>query len=331
MLTWFLLIIGFAIIAIAMIDVIWSTISTNGGGPIAMRLSAICWKVARIIFKRFHYHRILEFNTVVILILTFLVWVLPMWFGWTVIFSASEAIVIHQSSGEAANLADRVYFSGMVFLTLGSGDFVASKSGWRILTTVAALNGLVVITLTITYLISIISAAIDKRKLAVAIKALGQTGVESIVNGWDGHGFSALEDQLQDLSTMLMTHAERHLAYPILQYFHPTDHEAALPPALAVLDDIGTILSECVKPEARPPRATIQSVRRAIDIYIRRVQLQHITDVEEPPPTPDFDGLRASGIPVRDDEECHQAFEHRSDVRCTLFGLVEAEGWQWPH
>ena len=330
MLSWVLIIGGLIIVAIVLLDVLWSTISTNGGGPMTMAVTIGCWKVARGLFLRLEYHRILMTNAAVILVLTFLAWVVPMWLGWTMVFSAVDEAVIHQMTGEPAGLADRAYFSAMVFLTLGTGDLVADAGGWRLLSTVAALNGLVVITLTITYLISVLAAVMEKRRLALLINAMGTTASDIVTNGWDGEDFDVLEDQLYDIAARLTLHAERHLAYPVLQYFHPRDDNAALPPALARLDDTTTLLSRCVEENARPNEATLQILRGAIDVYLDRVQLAHLSEVKTHPPTPDIDALDVSGVPVCEYRICREAFASRTDRRTTLCGLLQAEGWSWP-
>lgn len=321
---------GLLIIGVMLIEVLWSTISTKGGGPISMNVAVGLWKLARLLFKRFGYHRLLETNAVVILVVTFLVWVIPMWLGWTMVFSSAEEIVIYQLSEEPAALADRAYFAGMVFLTLGTGDVMATGATWRLLSLLASLNGLVVITLTITYLVSVLSSVIRKRQLAIEISGLGSSAREILENGWDGTGFEALEDQLQSIASQLIIHAEQHLAYPVLQYFHSRDRQAALALALARLDDATTLMSHCVQPEFRPNKTTLRSLRRAIDVYIRRVQLEHITSVDKPPPIPDVEPMRRLEMPMSSFQDCREAFASRTDLRTTLLGLVEAEGWEWP-
>ncbi len=330
MLYWIFLIAGFALITLAMVDMIWSTISINGGGPIASKISVVCWKISRVLFSRFQSHKILQLTTVVVLILTFLGWVVPKWIGWTLIFTAGEEVVVHQVTGEPAGLRDRAYFSGMVYLTLGSGDLVATSPGWRLWTIAASLSGLVTITLAISYLVSVISAAIEKRHLASLIWVAGKSPEQVVLNGWDGKSFEILDDRLYELGQVLMLHSERHLAYPVLQYFHPGDPRAALPPGLAILEDTTIILSECVDEEIRPSETTLRLLRQAIDLYVDRVQLQHISAVDEAPMPPELSELEEAGIPVSTPEEVRESFRGHSERRRLLWGLVIAEGWHWP-
>ena len=327
---WLTLIAGFALIAVAIADVIWSTVSINGGGPISNKVSVVCWKVSRAIFVRTSSHWFLEWTTVAILVLTFLAWVVPMWLGWTLIFSAGEEVVIHQLSEEPAGLLDRAYFAGMVYLTLGTGDLMAASEGWRMWSMVASFTGIVTITLTISYLVSVVSAAIEKRHLASLIWVAGKSPEQVVINGWDGERFSILDDRLYELGQRLMLHSERHLAYPVLQYFHPRDPRAALPPGLAILEDAAIILGECVGEEARPSSTTLRLLRQAIDLYVDRVQLEHISKVDEAPQPPELSELREAGIPVREPDEVPSIFEPHTERRQLLWGLVIAEGWHWP-
>lgn len=215
-------------------------------------------------------------------------------------------------------------------MTLGTGDLVADGPGWRLASMLASFNGLVIISLTITYLVSVISAVIEKRKLALMIDALGESAVDIVDNGWDGTGFAPLEAQLGQISGDLMEHAERHLAYPVLQYFHPTDERAALPRSLAKLEDALTLVNECVDEQVRPNTMTMKMLRNAIELYCRRIQTVHLADIDEPPPAPDVQRLQREGIPVCEEEGCTQACMGRSEQRKMLARLVMSEGWEWP-
>lgn len=327
---WIVLLAGLLLVAVATVDMLWSTISINGGGPIANSVAVAFWKSSRFVYVRTSSHRVLEFATVVILVATFFAWVVLKWVGWTLVFSAGDAVVIHESAQEQAGFFDRAYFSGMVYLTLGTGDFVATSVGWRLWTIAASLSGLVTITLTISYLVSVVSVAVEKRHLASLIWGAGRSSDHLVVNGWDGESFSILDDRLNELGHKLMRHSECHLAYPVLQYYHPTDPRAALPPGLAVLEDTMIIMEHCVHEEYRPSQTTLRLLRQAIDLYVDRVELQHISRVDEAPKEPHLNGLRRAGIPICDREECRQHFADHAERRRLLWGLIVAEGWHWP-
>jgi len=113
------------------------------------------------------------------------------------------------------------YFTGFLVVTLGTGDFVASTSWWRVLTDVAAFSGLFLVTLAITYLTSVVSAVVARRTLAIHVNALGGSATDILARGWDGERFSpGFTQHLVMLTDKLTMSAEQHLAYPVLHYFH---------------------------------------------------------------------------------------------------------------
>lgn len=320
---------GLLIVAIVMIDVFWSTLSTNGAGPISDEVTSLIWRIFRMIHRRRQSHNLLKLSSVIILVMVFGMWILLLWTGWTVIFISSADAVLVQETQEPAAIRERIYFVGMTLFTLGTGDLVAGGSGWRLMMSIAAFNGLLFTTLVITYLLPVVSAAVDRRQLALSIWGLGESAEQILVNGWNDGSFQQLEDQLHAISMLLLLHAERHLAYPVLQYFHASDPRADLSPRIATLDDATSLLEFCVSPDARLTPSSVRSMRQALDCYFRRVAKQHIYRADEPPPLPDFDRLRKAEIPLCDDETMRAGFLQNEDRRRLSYGLLRGDAWHW--
>lgn len=327
---WVLSIGGLALVLIPLVDVLRSVLSTRGGGPLTTLVTVGCWKGSRLHFRLTRNRSILEANGLITLIMIFAMWVVPMWLGWTAVFSAADGVIFHQLTGEEATGWDRAYFAGMVFLTLGTGDMLAEGAGWRLVSVLASFNGLVIITLTITYLLSVIAAEIDKRKLAMRVNSLGESPVEIVENGWTGDDFESLEEQLVDVSADLMHQAERHVAYPLLQYFYSANKQVSLSRSLAKLEDTLTLLRDCVDESVRPDALRLQMLCDALQAYCDRIESAHLTPVENPPPLPDVSTLREQGIVACDDGAVAQAFERRESRRRILGQLLESNGWCWP-
>ncbi len=153
-------------------------------------------------------------------------WIALLWLGWWLLFTAHPASIVHSSTGAVASATERVYFIGFTLFTLGNGDFVPTGR------TLAGGDGAglierpLFVTLSITYLTPVLSATMDKRQLAAVIHDLGVTPTEIVANSWDGEGFDDLMSQLSlSIGPKLHLHAERHLAYPVLHYFHSRDPE----------------------------------------------------------------------------------------------------------
>jgi hypothetical protein len=129
-----------------------------------------------------------------VLIATVLTWVLGLWAGWSLVFGGSGSIV-EATSRRPAGASDVVYYAGFTIFTLGTGDFVAADPGWRITTAIASFSGLFLITLAITYLISIVSALVNRRALAVQILGLGTSPGDIVANGWSSDRFGNMFQQ----------------------------------------------------------------------------------------------------------------------------------------
>jgi hypothetical protein len=280
------------------------------------------------VHRRVGSHRLLEASGPVIVVAIVVVWIALLWAGWLLIFIASPQAVVDATTHAPAGFADRVYYVGFTLFTLGVGDFAGGAPVWRVLTAVASINGLFAITLAITYLLPIVSAATAKRQLALLIHSLGDTAADIVANGWNGEDFSGLADQLRNITPLLLLHSERHLAYPVLHYFHSSDPKASLAPRILALDDAVSLLSDCVDDTQRPDPAVLRAMRHALDVLNERIQHRFVAQAGEAPAVPDLEALRSAGVTLADSVRCRRAFDERASRRKWLLGFVQGDGWQ---
>lgn len=259
-----------------------------------------------------------------------LLWIGLLWAGWTLLFLSGDRGVIDSSTGAAANTAQVVYYVAFTIFTLGVGDFVPGGDGWRLLTAVATFSGLFLDTLTITYLVSVVSAVVQRRALALQAHALGSTAGTIVARGWNGETFSpAFLQQLITLIGHLATTAEQHLAYPVLRYFHTADRYRAASLVVAALDDAMLVMSAAVAPSARLDDSAVRPVREVISRYVQTATLAGVVTDVDPPPAPDLSPLTAAGVPVVSDTALGAAALEQAERRQALRRLVEADGWSW--
>lgn len=325
-----LLLAGLVVVVAAVLDAVVTTLAAgSGGGPITTRLAGLTWRALRAT-ARGPLRGLLRFGGVVVLLTTVLTWVVLLWFGWTVVFTSAEAAVLGSTSGEPASTAARVYYAGFVVFTLGVGDFVPGGALWQVLTAVASFVGLFIVTLSITYLVSVVSAAVSRRALAREITLYGVTGEQFVRAHWDGEQLSPqLPSTTQTLTSQLLAVTQQHLAYPVLHHFHAGDHRSAAPRALAALDDALVILSAALPPAHRPGPDTLLRMRQALEHYAETVG-GSADPPDDPPPLPPVDLLRRAGIPIVPNEEfAAAAAEHRAR-RARVHQLVRADAWDWP-
>ena len=121
--------------------------------------------------------------------------------------------------------------------------------------------------------------------------------------------------------------AERHLTYPVLQYFHSGRERTSTALNVVALDEVVTLLRWGLAPSARPDRVTVEPLARAIGWYLETVQGAFVSDASEPLPPLDLDALRQRGIPTVDDDEFRSALEDQQRRRCQLARLLIDDGW----
>ncbi len=245
------------------------------------------------------------------------------------LFSADTHAVVDSQSGAPADLSARIYFTGYTLFTLGIGNYVPRGDVWEVLTAVASFNGLLVVTLAITYLVPVLSAVTHKRHLAALIDDLGATPTDILCRAWTGSRFEGLSSHFAQIAPILELYTQRHAAYPILHYFHSSTRRTATGPTLAALDEALLLLTAAVRPETRPAQSETKPLQIALAGLLRTLQRRYIPKSDEPPPAPELGPLRACGIPVVDEDEYQEAVEKHSARRRLLRALVENDGWTW--
>jgi hypothetical protein len=324
-----LLVLGVGIVVFVLVDVLWSTITLRGEGPILAFVSNTLWWVLLWIHRRKANHVLLSLAGIGTVTLVFSLWVLLFWMGWTLIFLADPGSVVDSLDGTPADLASTIYYTGYTLFTLGVGDFRPQGAVWQIVTPLATLTGFFLITLTIAYLIPLVSSAVEERGLAAYIQSLGGTSDGLLRQSWNGENFGLLEQHLMALLPMIHRNGQQHLQYPVLFYFHSRDPKTALTLRLAALDEALIILEYAVPREVRPDQATLHALRIAISRYLETIRIQFLDEEERlAPPSRGLDGLREAGIPVQP-ESLAEAEGGLRGRRSMLLAVVRHDGWEW--
>lgn len=319
---------GALLIVGALADALATTLVPGGGGGPLTRLlmRGLAGGLRRLPRPRRPW--LLSLTGPLVLLATFLAWNLLVWLGWWLVFSSTDGAVRDATTSAPASATGRAYFAGYVVFTLGIGDLVPGAGLWRLLTVLATFLGLALVTLAITYLVSVLSAAVSRRALALQVTAQGGTGPLLVERHWQD-GWSSLDQPLQQLTSQVLSVTEQHLAYPVLHAFASASPEASAPRAMAALDDALVLLTEAVVPDRRPARAVTDPLRVALEHYA-----QTVTGTGErtgdPPPAPDLALLRAAGVPLVEPAELARALARHAPRRARLAGLVRSGGSTWP-
>ena len=215
----------------------------------------------------------------VINLIVLLVWVLLLWIGMFLIFSSDPESIITKDK-EVASFIERLYFTGFVFSTLGTGDIQPNSNTFRLLTSIFSFLGFSFFTTSITYLLSVSSAFAYKRSFSQSIRNFGNTPDE-VWNNLFSYDPSFLIQHLAQFQNMMNCHAVNHQAYPVLNYFNSQKLANSLHLNLAILDEAISMYLHQIpdKPFVRE----IQPLRKAIDNYISQIKERHIRGDTEVP------------------------------------------------
>lgn len=318
---------GVALVVFTFMDALWTTLWPEGAaGPLTSRLSTLLWRTALWITGP-DQHRLLNLAGPLILFTTVVAWVVLVAAGWTMVFSAEAGALLEVSTREPADLIGRIYFVLYSVFTLGNGDYVPRGGVYQLATAGTVASGMFLITLSITYLLSVISAVADKRSFASYVSGFGQSPEEIVLTAWDGAGFKGIGPSLAQLTSSLGLLAEQHQAYPILHYYHPLTRGKASAVAIVNLDEALMIMEQAIPEQYRPRPAETRPARQSVTSYLETLASAFIAAADHPPSPPDLDELRQRDVPVVSDECFANVLEQHSDRRQMLLGLLANDGW----
>ncbi|GEM_PF-894193 len=138
------------------------------------------------------------------------------------------------------------YFSGITFLTIGYGDVVPVTAFTRAMAVIEGFSGIAILSLSITYLLTVYSALERKRTLALSFYHEARQGADVagfISNHFSRGKFHSLSETLRDSTRDLQELLESHIEHPIIHYFHPLEVYKGLPRALFVVLETVAILN----------------------------------------------------------------------------------------
>lgn len=138
------------------------------------------------------------------------------------------------------------YFSGITLTTVGYGDIIPVSTTMRIVALFEAALGVAVITISITYLLTVYGAL--ERKRAVALKFYHQARQGADISGFISSHFArgrfhSLTESLREATHHLQELLESHLEHPVIHYFHPVEVYKGMPRALFVVLETVAILN----------------------------------------------------------------------------------------
>ncbi|GAB3670245.1 potassium channel family protein [Halopiger thermotolerans] len=321
--------LGVVLLAVTVVDLLWTTLWVEGGaGPLTSRVMAWTWRLVRWVGSQ--NDRILSLSGPLVLVFQLSAWIAFLWIGWTFLFASARGALIDTLGTRAIGWSELLYFTGYTIFTLGNGDFVPRGDLWQLITTLATATGMLFITLSVTYVLSVLGAVTQKRSFASSVSALGSRGSEIVRTSWNGTAFQGVDVTVRALASQLETLTANHKAYPILHYFHSKQATQAPTRSIALFDDALTLYRFGVPERARPSALVVTNARSSVESYILTLERAFIEPASDRPPDPDLERLRDADIPTVPDREFEAAVAGLDERRRTLLALVESDVREWP-
>ena len=243
---WLSQIAGGALVALTLADVFLTVLHTRGdAGVLSTRLNHMLWLAIRELSRLAGRQRMAmrAYAGPLALTLTVALWVTLVTVGFALIAWPHLGSDIRSTLGPTpTDFFTAAYYSGMALTTLGLGDFMPHTVGTRATLLVEALLGFSMVTLSLTYFLSIYNALIRRNAFAAELHYMSaRTGdaAELLVRigssgRFDGDSRSDLATVARELLTLLQTHH----AFPVIHLFVQPD--IAMAPARVALLSLDT-------------------------------------------------------------------------------------------
>jgi hypothetical protein len=322
-------ILGAVIILLVVTDLVLTTFAPTGSGIFTDKLRRWMWSLFLKISGRNGSSKILNYAGPLTVVAWLFGWLILLWLGNSLLFISDQESVVAASNLRNTTWQEKMYFTTYTLSTLGSGEFIPYKTHWQFYSGFISFSGFIIVTIAITYLYSVVTNDIKRRKVSLQIYHTGGTPQEILLRFWNGNGFDRLKDDLSTLAEQILEVAQNHKAYPVLHNFHSTHRPQSLVINIACLDEALTLLLLYKPKGVEPTLPKLYSLRSAITFYLQTLQNAFITPSEEEPPAPDMRALLANGLPLQGkpfDELTNDSLQLRRRLLC---GLLLSQGWDW--
>ncbi|WP_161878426.1 ion channel [Alkalibacterium sp. MB6] len=322
--------LGALLTLLVLIDILWTTLWIDGGaGPVSSTVAKLSWVTTRKL-SRVH-KKIFGIVGPITLMLTLMSWVFLLWIGVALFFSGNPYSISHQSSEGPAVWYEFLYFSGYTIFTLGLGDYSPQAGFWQVMTAFVSGVGMLHLTLSASYVISIISAIVQKRALSRTISGIGKTSSDFLQCVWNGEDFHQLDIMLNDMSSTITQLNQQNHAFPLLNYYYTDMPEKSSAVTIAVLDEALTLIDFGLKDKRLINTTIMAAAQSSIGTYLDTVTDEYGYESEELPPIPNITHLKELDVPIVSEDEFKEKLKSISKRRRQLLGVVISEEQEWPN
>jgi hypothetical protein len=250
--------LGAVLLMLVAYDVYATILHARGrSGPIGETLNRLLWRLARSLafrFSRLHRHKLLNIIGPLLLPSLIVVYILMLLTGFALIYypRVPAQFTVQTTVANTPGWSEALYFSGTTLTTLGYGDIAPHSALMRSVALLESACGLALISLSITYLITVYGALEHKRAVALSFYHQAEEGAN--VAGFIAHHFVrgkfyGLETVLHQAARDIQALLESHVEHPVIHYFHPLEVYKSLPRVMFLALETCAVIRSCLDEE----------------------------------------------------------------------------------
>jgi hypothetical protein len=312
---------GVCVLSITFFDFFYTTLSFSGAAFLTKAAASFAQSLVRGWVAMFG-RKFFRLSGLMVNLSVLLTWILLIWAGLFLVFSyAPEAIV--NNNGKVASAVERLYFTGYVLSTLGLGDFQPVTPFFELLTSWFSFFGFLFFTTSMTYLISVSSAIVQKRTLSLSVRNLGGSPGE-LVNNLLRLDSSLRFQQFLSWQLMINRHTVGHQAYPVIGFCHTPARDSSVILNLTILDEaISRMLASTALAHMH---GELMPLRNAISSFLQYMESKYVRSKAVAVPEIIWEKSDGFGQGWAINQRLSSELNARRKI---LDGLLKNELWTW--
>jgi uncharacterized membrane protein YccC len=239
----FWLILGIIVLAVGLLDLFLTALGYDEAGFLATRLCQLMWHGLRTITRRMSRRgrpRVLRQVMGLQVMLSIATWLVCVIVGFAFIYYSQMQGPNFQYAGQdlGAGMFSAIYFSAAQLATVGTSQISPQTNVLRILTILETLSGVVLITLSLSFLLGVYQVIRDLRTLcANFLTAEADTGdvMASLAPYFPQGEPAGLDDRLRAISDSFWSYSEGLRLHRIAYYFQSGRDQFSLPYTLHMM------------------------------------------------------------------------------------------------
>ncbi|WP_417691672.1 hypothetical protein [Roseibium sp.] len=162
--------LGCLILVVITYDFAFTTISANKTGPVSLGVAEGIWRVLSLFSKLPGQSLNPRLTGPLIMCGVAFVWIAMTSIGWLLVFKSVDGALVTKATGVQASWAQTYAFVGNALSTAGASNVQPSDTLWDNLAALTAVNGMIELTLSVTFVLNITQTVVSGRGFLALIQ-----------------------------------------------------------------------------------------------------------------------------------------------------------------